>query len=115
LSLALLVVLPFGLEVWLNGRIAPDRLMAIALLLWVSVELVGKAISVFLHGMKMVVEQIWVALIFLPVCVASKLIFGHFWGAPGVIFGTTLAYVCVHAVPYWKLVVQWHKAHPSGS
>ena len=111
LSIVLLLLLPPLMTLWMKGRLAPDVLMAGSLLVWVTVELVGKAISVFLHGMGLVSQQVWTALVFLPVCLGAKVLFAQQYGAVGVVIGTTLAYVAVHAWPYWRLVRRWHLAH----
>lgn len=112
LSVFLLFLLPTLMTLWMKGRLAPDLLMAGSLLIWVTVELVGKAISIFLHGMGLVSQQVWTALIFLPVCLGAKVLFAQQYGAPGLVIGTTLAYLAVHAWPYWRLVRAWHLEHP---
>ena len=115
LSIILLIFIEPVIQFWLKGRMVPDLLMVGALLVWVSIELVGKAISVFLHGMGLVSQQIWVAMLFLPVCLVAKVMFAHFFDAPGVVIGTTLAYIAIHAFPYWRLVRQWHRDHSGQS
>ena len=115
-GIGLSALLMWGLEplmqIWLRGRLPADGWMAAALLLWLSVELMGKAVSVFLHGVGMVSQQVWIAAAFLPICLAAKVWGGLHFGAVGVVFGTTLAFVLVHAWPYWRLVRQWHRRHP---
>ena len=111
LSIVLMLLLPSLMNIWMKGRVAPDMVMAGSLLAWVSVELVGKAVSIFLHGMGLVAQQVWAALVFLPVCLFAKVYFGQAYGAPGVVIGTALAYVAVHAWPYWRLVRRWHLEH----
>lgn len=115
-GIGLSALLLWGLEplmkIWLRGKLPADAWMAAALLLWLSVELIGKAVSVFLHGIGMVLQQVWIAAVFLPICLAAKIWGGLHFGAVGVVFGTTLAFVLVHAWPYWRLVRQWHHRHP---
>lgn len=112
LSIVLMVALEPLMHLWLRGRLAADPVMAAALMVWVSVELLGKAVSIFLHGMGMVSQQLWIAAVFLPTCLAAKILGGLHYGATGVVVGTTAAYVVVHAWPYWRLVRQWHKRAP---
>jgi O-antigen/teichoic acid export membrane protein len=112
LSVLLMLSLEPLMHLWLRGRLPADPAMAAALLVWVSVELIGKAVSVFLHGMGMVAQQLWIAAIFLPVCLAAKVFGGLHYGATGVVVGTTIAYVVVHAWPYWRLVREWHRRTP---
>ena len=100
------------MQIWLRGKLPADAWMAAALLLWLSVELMGKAVSVFLHGVGMVSQQVWIAAAFLPICLAAKIWGGLHFGAVGVVFGTAIAFVLVHAWPYWRLVRQWHRRHP---
>lgn len=104
----LLIMLEPALNFWIKGRIEPDYIMASSLLIWAGVELTGKAISTFLHGVGLVAEQVWTALFFLPLCLSAKIIFGQHYGAPGVVLGTALAYILAHAWPYWCLVRRWH-------
>lgn len=108
LSVVLILLLEPLMAIWMKGRVAPDKVMAVSLLVWLTVELLGKAISVFLHGMGMVGQQVWTALVFLPVCLGAKIAFGKQFGAPGVVLGTALAYTLVHTWPYWRLVRRWH-------
>lgn len=112
LSLVLMVGLEPLMQFWLHGRLSADPTMAAALLFWVSVELIGKAVSVFLHGMGMVAQQLWIAALFLPACLAAKVFGGLHYGAVGVVVGTTIAYVAIHAWPYWRLVREWHSRVP---
>lgn len=112
LSIVLMVALEPLMQLWLRGRLAADPVMAAALFVWVSVELLGKAVSVFLHGMGMVAQQLWIAAVFLPTCLAAKILGGLHYGATGVVVGTTVAFVAVHAWPYWRLVRQWHDRAP---
>lgn len=115
LSILLLIGLYPLMTIWLKGRIAPDTVMAGSLLVWVSVEMIGKAISAFLHGVGMVGQQVWIAVVFLPLCLGTKVLFAYEFGAPGVVIGTVLAYVIVHAWPYWRLVRRWHCEHGANS
>lgn len=107
----LLALLEPMLQWWMRGRIGADHLLAAALMVWVSVELLGKAVSIFLHGAGLVGQQVWVALVFLPVCLAAKVVFGLSHGAAGLVLGTAAAYVLVHAFPYARLVRQWWRTH----
>lgn len=111
LSAILILLLEPLMAIWMKGRVAPDIVMTGSLLVWLTVELIGKAVSVFLHGMGLVGQQVWTALVFLPVCLGAKIVFGQQFGAPGVMIGTALAYVLVHAWPYWRLVKRWHLDH----
>lgn len=112
LTVVLLALLQPLMHLWLKGRIEPDFWMAGSLLVWASLELVGKAVSIFLHGMGLVGQQVWIALVFLPLCLGAKVLFGQAYGAPGVVLGTAVAYLLAHAWPYWRLVSRWHSAHP---
>lgn len=108
LSVLLMLMLQPALTFWMKGRVSPDFWVATALLGWVSIELVGKTVSIFLHGTGQVAQQIWIALVFLPLCLGAKVIGALHFGVPGVVVGTTLAYVVAHAWPYWRLIRQWH-------
>jgi O-antigen/teichoic acid export membrane protein len=107
----LLWALTPAVQWWMKGRIGPDAVLALALMVWVSVELLGKAVSTFLHAADLVSAQVKTALVFLPVCLTAKIVGAQQWGVAGVVWGTTLAYVAVHAWPYARLVQAWRQRH----
>ncbi len=110
--LLLIAVAEPVMHLWLEGKIVPDYFLYAALCLWVSIEMIGKAFSMFLNGVGVIKEQMWVALAFIPVCVGMKLWFVFIWGAPGVPFATALAYVLVHVPLFFFLVRRWCRENP---
>lgn len=112
LSLVLLAAAEPFFALWLHGRVAVDDALAIALCVWVSAELVGKAVAMFLNGVDLIAEQLWLALLHVPVCLGLKVAFAHWLGVAGVPLAACLAYVLVHAPAYYLLVRRWYRDNP---
>ena len=114
LTLGLIVVAPWLMRLWLAGRIVPDYLLLAALGLWVTIDLIGKAVAAFLNGVGLVKEQLWVVFAFLPVCIGMKIWFALLWGSMGVPLATALAYLIVHLPFYFFLLRRWYRNNNSG-
>jgi O-antigen/teichoic acid export membrane protein len=115
MSLVLIGMLGPFFDIWLHGNITGDLLLVSSLCIWVSVELVGKAITMFLHGVDLVTEQLWLAVLYVPICLGLKIWFAQLLGPAGVPLGTCLAYVAVHAPAYYVLVRRWHTKNPASA
>lgn len=110
-SAVLVFFAPAVLRLWVGEQVAADTALLIGLGLWVTIDLLGKAISMFLNGLGLIREQLWIAIVFVPVCLVLKYWFVRQWGPAGIPFAAALAYLLVHATPYALLVRRWYRAN----
>lgn len=108
-SVLLIIAAPSVLKLWVGEHVPANFWLLIGFGIWATCDLIGKTVSMFLNGIGMIKEQFWIAIAFVPVCLALKVLFAHEWGATGVPFATALAYLIVHAVPYVILVGRWFR------
>lgn len=110
----LLILAPFAFEYWVAGHVFPNYPLLFGMAVWLVVDLIGKAVSIFLNGVGWVRQQMYIAMAFVPVCLSMKFFFVGLYGIEGLPLATVFAYLLVHFLPYFHLVRRWVNENHSG-
>lgn len=92
---------------WLKGQIQPDLTIGVALVVWASVDLVGRAIAMFANGAGLLKQQMIGLAFFVPLCIGLKIWFVSEIGSSGVVVGTTVAWLLVNVPNYGMIIRKW--------
>lgn len=104
---ALLLTSGWLMQHWLTGQIQPDLAIGVALVIWASVDLVGRAIAMFANGAGLLKQQMIGLAFFVPLCIGLKIWFVYVIGPSGVVVGTTVAWLLVNLPNYWIIIQRW--------
>lgn len=110
---ALLIASDWIMKHWLKGQISANAMLGWCLVVWGCVDVVGRTISTFLNGAGMLKQQMLNVAIFVPLCIALKVILVREIGLYGVVVGTIIAWVVVNVPAYAILIHRWNKSHPT--
>ena len=104
---ALLLSSSWLMQHWLKGQIQPDFAIGLALVVWASVDLVGRAVAMFANGAGLLKQQMIGLALFVPLCIGLKIWFVYEIGPSGVVVGTTVAWLLVNAPNYGIIIRNW--------
>jgi O-antigen/teichoic acid export membrane protein len=110
-SVVLLALAEPLFAVWLRGQVAPEMALCAALAVWMVVDATGKAYAMFLNGADLLRPQVWIAAVFVPVCIGLKILFAARWGVAGIPLAMAIAWIVTHAVPYALIIRRWNAQH----
>lgn len=100
---------------WLKGRIQADHLLCLGFMFWVTVDLVGRSIAMFLNGAGLLKQQLIIVLLFVPICIGLKIVLTHQMGSRGILLGTAIAWLVVHLPAYTWLLITWFRSSENES
>lgn len=106
---ALLLASDWLMAHWLKGQIKADLTLGFFLVVWGCIDLVGRAISMFLNGAGMLRQQLFNVAIFVPLCIGLKIVLVQTMGVEGVVVATVAAWLLVHVPAYWMYLYQWNR------
>ena len=95
---------------WLHGNVGANHFLAIGLAVWVTIDLAGRTIAMFLNGAGLLKEQIISVAIFVPLCIGLKLVLTKRYGLPGLVFGTAIAWTVVNVPAYAFILTRWARS-----
>jgi len=95
------------MRIWLGGRIAADFGLSAALCVWVIVELTGRGIAMFLNGANILKAQLAIVAVFVPLCIALKVLLVRDYGAAGAPMALALSYAATHIPGYGLILRRW--------
>ncbi len=99
ISLLLLLLCPWILQVWVRRPLTPPFLLLLGLAVWSVLDAAGQSISMFLNGANVIVPQVAIASIFAVGCLLLKLFLVLRFGPVGVPWATLISYTLLSAVP----------------
>ncbi len=95
------------MKFWLRGRIDADLALCVALTVWLCIESTAKAFSMFLNGAGILKEQLYITIVFVPLCLGLKVLFASWWGTPGIVYATALSWFITHVPSYYWIIRRW--------
>ena len=97
------------IDLWIGPHFEKAPWLGAALALWVAVDLAGKGVAMFLNGVNVIKQQVYIAFVFVPLCVGLKILFADRYGAAGVPLATAIAYALTHFPAYAWIVRDWFR------
>ncbi len=108
ISLFLIIFAQTLLNFWVGLKIVPSWSLNLPLGIWMVVLTCGSAISIVLHAANIFKFQIIFVFLTILSCLLFKCTFIYYYGLPGIVWGTILAYSLFFLLPYsiflYKLV-----------
>jgi O-antigen/teichoic acid export membrane protein len=104
LSALLLLSASAVVEYWTGRDLALPTGLLLAFSLWVPLQSVGMAISVFLNGALLIGPQVLIATSFTVISLAAKVIFAPSFGIAGIVWASAAVYAATTLLPYLWLV-----------
>jgi O-antigen/teichoic acid export membrane protein len=98
-ALGLIVAGPILMGWWTHQQVTVPLTMLVGFGAWAVFTSLGTALSMLLNGANVVRFQVIVALIMAVVALLGKTLLALFFGLPGVIWGTILAYIICSLIP----------------
>jgi hypothetical protein len=101
---ALVVLGPSLLRLWVGNAVDPPFLLLLGLGLWKVVDAGGTALHMLLNGAHVIRAQVVIGLTMASVAIALKIVLVGKFGAPGVVWGTLIAYSVCSIIPSLLIV-----------
>jgi O-antigen/teichoic acid export membrane protein len=94
----------FIVEYWVGGKLALPTDLLLAFCVWVSLQSVGMAISIFLNGALVIGSQLVIAISFTVLSLGAKIVFAPMLGISGIIWASAATYALTTLLPYLWIV-----------
>ncbi|WP_435419191.1 hypothetical protein WAB17_06455 [Parerythrobacter aurantius] len=99
---AIMIIL-FGKDIidyWTSGEVTPAQSLIAVMAVWMILECTGNAFGIFLNGIGVVIQQVWVVALFVICALPLKLWLAATSGAFGVVLAGIIAYLAVTCLGY---------------
>lgn len=80
-------------RMWTQNHVQPENWLLVAMAIWVILESTGNSLGVFLNGVGVVRQQVWVVISFVLLAIPMKYWLGSNYGAAGVVMAGVVAYL----------------------
>ncbi len=97
------------MRLWLRGKLDADLALCLALTVWISIESAAKALSMFLNGAGILKQQLYITLVFVPLCLALKVLFAEWYGTHGLPYAMALSWSVTHIPAYAWIIHRWFR------
>jgi O-antigen/teichoic acid export membrane protein len=94
----------FLVEYWVGGKLTLPTGLLLAFCVWVSLQSVGMAISIFLNGALVIRPQLAIAISFTVLSLGAKITFAPILGISGIIWASAATYALTTLLPYLWIV-----------
>jgi O-antigen/teichoic acid export membrane protein len=108
IALALVVFGDFVIDYWTSGKIEVPTSLLLAFCAFAVVEALGNAFAMFLNGVGVVKEQVYIVCVFVLLVLPLKLLAVESHGALGVVVAGLGVYLLVHIAGYsifWRRIM----------
>ena len=99
------------MHLWLRGKMDVQAGLCVALTVWITVDSIGKAFSMFLNGAGILKQQLYITLAFVPLCLTLKVLFAGWFGVQGLPWAMAIAWSVTHVPSYFVIIRNWLRDH----